>query len=59
MMPGLGGFRNLGLILKLKGHENVVTNDVMYKMKTWKQKFLVMVNIYLFLQYSDTGVKAT
>ena len=23
MMPGLGGFRNLGLILKLKRHENI------------------------------------
>ena len=23
MMPGLGGFRNLGLFLKLKSHENI------------------------------------
>ena len=30
MMPGLGGFRNLGLILKLKSHENIssVNNSV-------------------------------
>ena len=32
---------------------------VVYKIKTWKQEFLVMVNIYLFLQHSDTGVMAT
>ena len=32
--------------------------DVMYKRKTWKQVFLVMVNIYLFLQHSGIGEKA-
>ena len=36
----------------------LLSKNVVYKMKTWKQEFLVMVFISL-LPHSDPGVKAT
>ena len=35
------------------------TSYIFHVMESIKQEFLVMVNMYLFLQHSDPGVKAT